>query len=64
MSRLCSNFAAWSGLRGQVEQPEVEPGQKRPPASNAWVPAAAGLILGGEVVKALCESPSIASFES
>ena len=40
-------------LPRQVEQPEVEPGQKRPPASNAWVPAAAGLVLGGEVVRRL-----------
>ena len=40
-------------LPRQVEQPEVEPGQKRPPASNAWVPAAAGLVLGGEVVMTL-----------
>ena len=26
------------------------------PASNAWVPAAAGLIIGGEVVKDLCRA--------
>ena len=41
-------------LPRQVEPAEPErPGDKRPPASNAWVPATAGLILGGEVVKDL-----------
>ena len=35
----------------QVEP--VEEGGKRVPASNAWVPAAAGLVVGGEVVKDL-----------
>ncbi len=42
-------------LPRQVEQPEVAPGEKRPPASNAWVPAAAGLVMGGEVVRRLSE---------
>ena len=43
-------------LPRQVEPAEPErPGDKRPPASNAWVPAAAGLILGGEVVKDLTQ---------
>ena len=26
------------------------------PASNAWVPATAGLIIGGEVIKDLCKA--------
>ena len=43
----------------QVEPVAPErPGDKRPPASNAWVPAAAGLILGGEIIKDLTRSPS------
>ena len=40
-------------LPRQVDQPEVAAGQKRPPASNAWVPATAGLVMGGEVIQRL-----------
>lgn len=37
-------------LPRQVDYPAMPSGQKRPPASNAWVPAVAGLTMGGEVV--------------
>lgn len=42
----------------QVEHPEVPEGEKRPPASNAWVPAVAGITIGGEVVRRLIATES------
>lgn len=35
----------------------IKQGTRRAPASNAWVPAAAGIVLGGEVVLDLVSAP-------
>ncbi len=37
----------------QLDTPD--PGRRSVPASVAWVPSCAGLMLGGYVVQALCE---------
>lgn len=43
-------FSKEQPRKPQSASGNAEPGQRPVPASNAWVPAAAGLVLGGEVV--------------
>lgn len=48
-------FSTEEPLKPLFEDPETEGQRKKPPASVAWVPSAAGLFIAGEMISDLCK---------